>query len=165
MRVHAQLDDLERDAAAHRLLLLGHVDHAAAAFADLLEQLVAADPVPRGLLEPLHSGRRLVLAEAIIRSFEESSGGLVRAEEVFDPVAQYRVRTAGLREINVSRRRIVFFQCFDENGPQRVASIIHSVGLPPQWAGRAFPIMRNPERKGAKRGTAIELDSGAEKSS
>ena len=45
--VHAQLDDLERDAAAHRLLLLGHVDHPTAAFADLLEQLVAADLVAR----------------------------------------------------------------------------------------------------------------------
>ena len=43
--VHAQLDDLERDAAANRLLLFGHIDHAAAAFADLLEQLVAADAV------------------------------------------------------------------------------------------------------------------------
>ena len=43
--VHAQLDDLERDAAAHRFLLLGHVNHAAAAFADFLEQFVAADPV------------------------------------------------------------------------------------------------------------------------
>ena len=37
--VHAQLDDLERDAAADRFLLLGHVNDAAAAFADLLEQL------------------------------------------------------------------------------------------------------------------------------
>ena len=43
--VHAQLDDLEGDAAAHRFLLLGHIDHAAAAFADLLEQLVAANAV------------------------------------------------------------------------------------------------------------------------
>ncbi len=43
--VHAQLDDLERHAAAHRLLLLRHVNDAAAAFADLLEQLVAANPV------------------------------------------------------------------------------------------------------------------------
>ena len=43
--VHAQLDDLERHPAAHRLLLLGHVDHAAAALADLLQQLVAANPV------------------------------------------------------------------------------------------------------------------------
>ena len=45
--VHAQLDDLERDAAAHRFLLLGHIDHAATAFADLLEQLVASYLVTR----------------------------------------------------------------------------------------------------------------------
>jgi hypothetical protein len=37
--VHAQLDDLERDAAAHRFLLLGHIDHAAAAFADFSSSL------------------------------------------------------------------------------------------------------------------------------
>ena len=41
--VHAQLDDLERDAAADRFLLLGHVDNPATAFADLLQQLIAAD--------------------------------------------------------------------------------------------------------------------------
>ena len=41
--VHAQLDDLEGDTAADRFLLLGHVNHAHAAFADFLEQLVAAD--------------------------------------------------------------------------------------------------------------------------
>ena len=41
--VHARLDDLEGDHAADRLLLLGHVDHAEAAFADLLQQLVRAD--------------------------------------------------------------------------------------------------------------------------
>ena len=40
--VHPQLDDLQRDAPAHRLRLLGHIDHAAAAFADFLQQLVAA---------------------------------------------------------------------------------------------------------------------------
>ena len=41
--VHAQLDDLEGHPAADRLLLLGHIDHAAAAFADFLQQLVAAN--------------------------------------------------------------------------------------------------------------------------
>ena len=54
LRVHAELDDLERHAAAHRLLLLGHVNHAAAAFADLLQQLVAADPVARLFAEFAH---------------------------------------------------------------------------------------------------------------
>ena len=41
--VHAQLDDLQRHLAADRLLLLGHVDVAQAAFADLLQELVGAD--------------------------------------------------------------------------------------------------------------------------
>ena len=41
--VHAQLDDLERHAAADRLGLFGHIDGAAAAFAQLFQQLVVAD--------------------------------------------------------------------------------------------------------------------------
>ena len=41
--VHAQLDDLQGHLAADRLLLLGHVDVAEAAFADLLQELVGAD--------------------------------------------------------------------------------------------------------------------------
>ena len=48
--VHAQLDDLERDAAFDRLALFGHPDFAEAAFADLLQQLVAADHLGRGFL-------------------------------------------------------------------------------------------------------------------
>src|SRR5439155_16021854 len=41
--VHAELDDFERNAAANRFLLVGHIDHAAPAFADLLEEFVVAD--------------------------------------------------------------------------------------------------------------------------
>ena len=41
--VHARLDDLQGHLAADRLPLLGHVDDAHAAFADLLQELVAAD--------------------------------------------------------------------------------------------------------------------------
>src|SRR3954452_13300435 len=37
LRVHAELDDLERHASSHRLLLLRHVNDTAAALADLLE--------------------------------------------------------------------------------------------------------------------------------
>ena len=43
LRVHPQLDDLQRHAPPHRLLLLRHPDHAEAALADLLEQLVRPD--------------------------------------------------------------------------------------------------------------------------
>ena len=42
-RVHAGLDDLERDLAAHGLDLLGHVHDTHAPLADLLQQLVRAD--------------------------------------------------------------------------------------------------------------------------
>ena len=41
--VHARLDDLQGDLAADGFPLLGHVHDAEAAFADLLQQLVAAD--------------------------------------------------------------------------------------------------------------------------
>ena len=41
--VHAQFDDFERHPPPHRLLLFGHIDNAAAAFADLLQKLVASN--------------------------------------------------------------------------------------------------------------------------
>src|SRR5687768_2047113 len=41
--VHAELYDLESDAAFYRLLLFGHEDYAAAAFAEFLKKLVAGD--------------------------------------------------------------------------------------------------------------------------
>jgi hypothetical protein len=44
--VHARLDDLESNLALDRLRLLGHVDGAHAAFADLLQQLIGTDDCP-----------------------------------------------------------------------------------------------------------------------
>ena len=55
LRVHAQLDHFERNPAPHRLLLLGHIDDTTAAFADLLEQFVAADLVAGSLGDRHHS--------------------------------------------------------------------------------------------------------------
>ena len=54
------LDELQRDLAAHRLGLLGHVDRAHAPFADRLEQLVRADHRARACscIRWLISGRR-----------------------------------------------------------------------------------------------------------
>src|SRR5439155_12147588 len=43
--VHAQLDDLERDATPHRLFLFRDIHDTASAFADLLEEFVRAYPV------------------------------------------------------------------------------------------------------------------------
>ena len=49
--VHARLDDLERDLALHGLGLLGHVDDAHAALADLLQELVWANDRARAFAE------------------------------------------------------------------------------------------------------------------
>ena len=56
--VHARLDDLERHAAADRLGLLGDIDDAHAPFADLLQQLVAADRTAHALAELFDGGLR-----------------------------------------------------------------------------------------------------------
>ncbi len=47
--VHAEFDDLQRDAAADRFVLLGHPHHTEAALADLLQESVAPNAVS-GLL-------------------------------------------------------------------------------------------------------------------
>jgi len=49
-RVHAKLDDLERDAAANGFLLLRHVNDAASSLTDFLKEFVASDALA-GLLE------------------------------------------------------------------------------------------------------------------
>ena len=56
--VHARLDDLQGHLAANRLPLLGHVDHAHAPFADLLQELVAAD----GRARAFGDGRQVEVA-------------------------------------------------------------------------------------------------------
>ena len=50
LRVHSKLDYLEGDAPAHGFFLLGHVDDAAAAFADFLQQLIASHAIARRFL-------------------------------------------------------------------------------------------------------------------
>ena len=51
--VHAKLDDFERDTPPHRLALLGDIHHAATAFADFFHQLVAAERLAHGFVEPI----------------------------------------------------------------------------------------------------------------
>ena len=86
--VHAQLDDLERHAAADRLLLFGHIDDAAAAFADLLQQFVAADSVAR-----------LSLYHPVSRRVEVAKGGWWNASKLL--LAQ----TPGLTDLLPSGRQ------------------------------------------------------------
>ena len=93
--VHAELDDLERDAAAHRLLLLGHVHHAAAAFADLLEQPVAADAVA-GFFRERRGGGEVFAHADDGGLFQDAVGLLVCREQMFEALAPFPVGAARL---------------------------------------------------------------------
>jgi len=48
--IHLQLDDLEGDASAHRLVLLGNTDGPATSLAQFLQERVAADGLAHGLV-------------------------------------------------------------------------------------------------------------------
>ncbi len=71
--IHAGFDQLERDTPVHRLLLFGQPDFAHAAFADFLQETIAADyraaglrgghgPRGRGFASGAGGGIRIVLA-------------------------------------------------------------------------------------------------------
>jgi hypothetical protein len=60
--VHPQLDHLEGNFAADWLLLFGDIDHAAAALADLLQQLVTPQRLAHGFVH-----RRAELRETLTR--------------------------------------------------------------------------------------------------
>ena len=100
--VHAQLDDLEGHPAADRLGLLGHIDHPAAALADLFQQLVVADAVAGFLGDGQgfggHSdggaGRRRD------RFRHEVLGLFVGLEQRLDPLAQCSITGASLIEVS-----------------------------------------------------------------
>src|SRR5262245_40219561 len=88
--VHAQFDDLERDAAADRLFLFRHIDHAAPALADLLKQLVTANDRAR-----LFQHRRRCKLSGFRRwRFQEAVRGMV-AQEVFQACARRLVPATG----------------------------------------------------------------------
>ena len=106
--VHAQLDDLERHPAAHRLLLLGHIDHAATAFADLLQQLVAANAVAGLFRQGSGKAHGSGDAQAGWRRFQEPLGGGVCAEQVLDLLTQGGVPAHGFVQIGRSLRRAEF---------------------------------------------------------
>ena len=97
-----ELDDLERDAAAHRLLLLGHVDDAAAALADLLQQLVGADSGAGGIVRR----RRLDIPGDVRnrRRLQKVADLLVGVKERFHPPEEFGVAAARLLQIALPLR-------------------------------------------------------------
>src|ERR1041384_1715124 len=54
--VHPKLDDFEGNTATHRFLLVGHIDHTATAFTNLLKKFVVRNLVPRPLGQSSASG-------------------------------------------------------------------------------------------------------------
>src|SRR5262249_30782833 len=94
--VQARLDALERDLAAHGLLLLGHPDDAEAALADLLQQLEVAD-ARAGLLAGL-LGRRGQVRGVSRRRGQERTGLVDCRQQRLDARAQGHVAAAGAVE-------------------------------------------------------------------
>jgi hypothetical protein len=104
-RVHAGLDDLQRHAAPDRLLLLGHEHQTHPSLADLLEQLVGADPRARALGHDQRRRRRararlVVACGAGDRGRAQEPAGTVEGvEEVLHLGAEDRVALAsGIEE-------------------------------------------------------------------
>jgi hypothetical protein len=64
--VHPWLDDLERYAAPHWSFLLGDLDLAHASFADLLKELIRADPSAGALRDRARAGGRGASAREIV---------------------------------------------------------------------------------------------------
>ena len=89
--VHAEFDHLQREAAAHRFLLLGHPDHAAATFADLLQEPIATDPVARFFLGREGGPRGE-------RGGSQALRVLVRRQQADQFGQQRNIGAAGLRE-------------------------------------------------------------------
>ena len=117
--VHAQLDDLERDAAPHRLALLGHPDDAEAAFADLLQQLVAADHLCRGFLDwGFGDGEPLSLQGG---SGQEAVVGKMFLQQLVHLAAESDIPAARPLKIRRARLRRGHLQCFKKNFPFRHA--------------------------------------------
>ena len=94
--VHAGLDDLEGHLAVNRLGLLGHEHPAEAAFADFLEQLVAADDAARPFVDGLFFRRDDGLLEEIARL-------LVGRQQALHLPAQAGVALAGGVQIGGAR--------------------------------------------------------------
>ena len=106
--VHAQLDDLERDAAADRFFLLGHVNDAAAAFADLLQQFVAADPVA-GLFSYRNFNVNGSFGNRVRRATPEKILNLLmRVEQILHPLTQCNVTSASFVQISGALRSMEF---------------------------------------------------------
>src|SRR5262249_40690834 len=113
----------------------GHEDHAKAAFADLLQELVRADEAA-GLFLKGMMDRRFQLGR---RTLEKTVGRFVGLEQPFDPLPQGRVVRARLVEIGGPLGGIVFLKRRDKNRP-----LTHSVFLQFRDSAAWTSIIRAP---------------------
>ena len=99
--VHTELDDLEGHLPANRLLLLRHVHGPEPAFANGLQDPVAADHRSRSFL--LRSGARCGIGWHVCRDVgrrgEELAGAIMYGEQLLDPRAKVRPARACAIEI------------------------------------------------------------------
>ena len=120
--VHSQLDDFEGHASADRFLLFGHVDDAATALADALEQFVVPDAGARafhqggfgqgGAVAGRSSSRRRFSRDGGERKSdrrnlpEETVRIGLRGQQRLDPGLQIRIPGAGLVKKRLPRHRV-----------------------------------------------------------
>ena len=102
LAVHSGLDDLESGAPADGSLLLGHVNHAHAALADLLEELVAADHCA-GPFGDRAVGRWRERGSLIRVGWGvgQTTAGLMSPQQQFHLFSQGGIRSTGLGEVDV----------------------------------------------------------------
>src|SRR6266853_1478056 len=97
--VHARFDDLERDATADRFFLVGHVHHAATAFADLLEEFVTADYGARAFVKLDVNWNGLGLMRTVAGLQEIKFSRVVESREQFvNASPEFAILTAGPEE-------------------------------------------------------------------
>ena len=123
--VHAELDDLERDPATDRFLLIGHIDDAAAAFTDLLEEFVAADSVA-GLFGNGHEPCASRPNESSGQG-QERAGLFVVRQQILHRLTQCVVAGAGLGQESVALRACRTFQGGGENFQLTLNGAFHGV--------------------------------------
>ena len=113
-RIHPRLDDLERHTPFNRLVLLGQVDHAHAAFADRLHQFVGTDLGPNEFPWRRADGSRRdhldSLTDRRVDAFlvQQTIGLVVDLEQRVDAPSQIQVVAAGLTEERPRSRGSVF---------------------------------------------------------
>ena len=113
-RIHARLDDLEGYLATDRLVLLSHVHDAHAAFTDLLQQLVRADP-HAGALQP-RCIDRATLTQTRWRSVKRSLRDLMGRQQILEAAQQIWMARAGPLQIGLACLGRGLLQGGQENG-------------------------------------------------